>query len=103
MTREEAAGAAAFEACFEIRNPLGLHARPAGRFVALAGDFASEIEVARGDEWVNGKSVLSLLSLAAAQGTTLRVRATGADARAAVEALGRVLEEPTEPTPPPRS
>jgi phosphocarrier protein len=77
---------------FTIRSPLGLHARPAGRFVALAGRFRCEIEVGRGDEWVSGRSVLSILSLAAAQGATLRVRAAGDDAEEAVEALGALLE-----------
>ena len=97
---DAAAGDLACEGTFVIHNALGLHARPAGRFVALAGGFRAEIEVRRGDEWVNGKSVLSLLSLAAAKGTRLCVRATGPDARAAVEALGRLLEDPEEPAPP---
>ena len=82
------------EETFVVKSELGLHARPAGRFVALAGGFEAEIQVARGGEWVSGKSVLSLLSLAAAPGTVLRIRAAGPDARAAVEALGRLLEEP---------
>jgi phosphocarrier protein len=82
---------------FVVRNELGLHARPAGRFVALAGRFQSEIQVARDEEWVSGLSVLSLLSLAAGQGTRLRVRATGEDAEQAVEQLGRLLEAQAEP------
>jgi phosphocarrier protein len=82
---------------FMIRSELGLHARPAGRFVALAGRFRSEIQVARDGEWVSGLSVLSLLSLAAGQGTRLRVRAVGEDAEQAVEALGQLLEAPGEP------
>jgi phosphotransferase system HPr (HPr) family protein len=83
------------EAEFTIGHELGLHARPAGRFVTLAGKFQSEVSVARGEEWVSGKSVLSLLSLAATYGTRLRVRAVGPDAREAVAALGRLLEDPT--------
>jgi len=82
------------EATFVVKSELGLHARPAGRFVSLAGGFEAEIQVARGNEWVSGKSILSLLSLAAAPGTELRIRAVGPDAQAAVEALGGVLEEP---------
>jgi phosphocarrier protein len=81
------------EAIFVVRSELGLHARPAGRFVSLAGGFTAEILVGRGADWVSGKSVLSLLSLAAGPGTELRIRAVGPDARAAVEALGRVLED----------
>jgi phosphocarrier protein len=82
------------EAEFVVGHELGLHARPAGRFVTLAGKFQAEVCVARGDEWVSGKSVLSLLSLAASHGTRLRVRAVGLDAREAVAALGRLIEDP---------
>ena len=53
----------------------------------------------RGDEWVSGRSILSLLSLAAGPGARLRVRAVGEDAPAAVEALGRLLENPDEEFP----
>ena len=60
---------------FVVARELGLHARPAGQFVALAGRFDSEISVGRGDEWVDGRSVLSLLSLAASCGTKLQIRA----------------------------
>jgi phosphocarrier protein HPr len=77
---------------FAINRELGLHARPAGQFVTLASRFESEITVGRGDEWVDGRSVLSLLSLAAGSGSALRIRATGPDAAEAVEALGRLLE-----------
>ncbi len=78
---------------FTVGHELGLHARPAGRFVSLAGRFQAEIQVARNGEWVNGRSVLSLLSLAAGPGTRLRVRAVGEDADQAVEALGSLLED----------
>lgn len=81
---------------FTVQSALGLHARPAGRFVSIAGRFRAEILVARDDEWVSGRSVLSLLSLAAAQGTRLRVRAVGEDAAVAVETLGRLLESTSE-------
>ncbi len=90
---------AACEGEFTVRHTLGLHARPAGRFVALASRFQAEIEVTRAgepSEWVNGRSVLSLLSLAASFGTRLRLRAVGADAEKAVAALGQVLEQPLE-------
>ena len=83
------------EAEFVISNDLGLHARPAGQFVTLAARFESEISVGRGEEWVDGRSVLSLLSLAAGPGTKLCLRAVGPDAKEAVEALGRLLEAPS--------
>ena len=86
------------EVKFSVEGELGLHARPAGRFVTLAGRFESEIWVARdGDEeWVSGQSVLSILSLAASQGTILRLRAEGPDAEEALRALGALLAEPTQ-------
>ena len=84
---------------FTVGSKLGLHARPAGRFVSLAATFESEISVSREGEWVSGRSVLSLLSLAAGQGTRLRVRAEGPDARDALKALGHLLENPEEAVP----
>jgi phosphocarrier protein HPr len=83
------------ERVFTVHAELGLHARPAGVFVMTAKRFAAQIEVARaegGEDWVDGRSILSLLSLAAGRGTRLRVRAEGSDAAAAVEALGCLLE-----------
>jgi len=82
------------ESEYEVRSDLGLHARPAGKFVTLASRFESRISVGRGSEWVDGRSILSLLSLAAGRGTKLRIRAEGSDAVVAVEALGRLLETP---------
>ncbi len=70
-----------------VVNPLGLHARAAARFVHLAGQHVSHIEVGRGTRIVDGKSILGLLMLAAARGTTIMIRASGADEDAAVDAL----------------
>jgi phosphotransferase system HPr (HPr) family protein len=86
-------GAKVHESEFVVRGELGLHARPASQFVTLAARFRSAIHVGRGDEWVDGRSILSLLSLAASRGTALRIRAEGDDAAEAVEALGRLLEQ----------
>ena len=80
------------ERVFTVRSPMGLHARPAGRFASLAGRFESEITIGRGDEWVSASSVLSILCLAATQGTTLCIRAVGADAEEAVAQLGALIE-----------
>lgn len=92
------AQAALFERVYTVRSELGMHARPAGRFVALAARFQAQVEVSREDEeeWVDGTSILSLLSLAASRGTRLRLRASGSDAPAAVEALGELIESPGE-------
>jgi len=83
------------ESEFRISSELGLHARPAGRFAAAAARFTCEISVGRSGEWVDARSVLSLLSLAAGPGAVVRVRAVGQDAQAAVDKLGSMLEEPT--------
>jgi len=84
------------ERVFTVRAELGLHARPAGRLASLAADFAAEISLGRGDEWVSGVSVLSILCLAATQGTKLRVRAVGVDAEQAVAQLGALIESGEE-------
>ena len=86
---------------FTVASELGLHARPAGQFVQLAGRFSAEITVSADGEWVSARSVLSLLSLAAGQGTRLRIRACGSDAAEAIDALGRLLEKPTAHRPDP--
>ena len=84
---------ASVERDFTVRAELGLHARPAGLFVRTAEGFQSEIQVGHGEEWVDGRSILSLLSLAAKCGTVLRVKASGPDAEEAVEALGQLIEQ----------
>ncbi len=73
------------ECTVTIRNALGLHARAAAKFVHTAGRFASHIRVSRGAKVMDGKSIMGLLLLAAAQGTTLRLRAAGPDAEAALQ------------------
>lgn len=79
-------------------NSLGLHARAAARFVGLASRFESQIRVAVGDRVMDGKSILGLLLLSAARGTTLTISADGPDAEAAVTALAalatRGFEDP---------
>lgn len=79
---------------FTVRSELGLHARPAGKLASVAGRFAAEVTLGRGDEWVSGSSVLSILCLAATQGTTLTVRAVGDDAEQAVMEIGALIEAP---------
>ena len=85
---------AAVEREFTVRSELGLHARPAGKLASVAGRFAAEVTLGRGDEWVSGSSVLSILCLAATQGTTLTVRAVGDDAEQAVMEIGALIEAP---------
>ena len=68
-------------------NSLGLHARAAARFVGLASRFTSHIRVGVGDRVMDGKSILGLLLLSAATGTTLVISADGPDEEAASAAL----------------
>ncbi|HEU5049691.1 MAG TPA: HPr family phosphocarrier protein [Gemmatimonadales bacterium] len=70
-----------------IVNPLGLHARPAAQMVRLANDFASEIRLEKDGLEVNAKSIMGVMMLAAECGSTIRVRADGADEAAAVDAI----------------
>ena len=74
-----------------VTNPQGLHARPADQFVKLASRFASRVELVKGSERVDGKSILSLLTLAATEGTQLSIEATGSDAEQALEALADLV------------
>jgi phosphocarrier protein HPr len=77
----------------EIVNRLGLHARAAARFVETANRFAAEVTVANGEESVSGKSILGLMMLAAAEGTTLTLLASGPDAEAAIDALADLVAQ----------
>ena len=75
-----------------ILNEEGLHARPAGLFAQIANQFNSQISVARGEESVDGKSILSILTLGATQGVRLIIRAEGTDADLAVKQLSQLVE-----------
>lgn len=74
-----------------IVNVRGLHARASAKFAACAERFESEITVSRAGETVNAFSIMGLLTLAAAQGTAIDVRARGADAQAALDALDALV------------
>jgi len=74
-------------------NPLGLHARPSVKLTKLAKTFAATIEIAPGADgpWVDAKSIVKVMAVKAAKGTTLQLRAHGADAREALEALEALI------------
>ena len=74
-----------------IRNRLGLHARPAAELVKVAARFACEISVGKDGNWVNGKSIMGVMTLAAEFGSTVTVRAEGEDAEEAAAALIEIL------------
>ena len=76
-----------------IINQLGLHARAASRLVNCASDYASEIIVRKGTRSVNGKSIMGVLTLAAATGTELTIEVNGADEVQALDAvIGLILD-----------
>ena len=75
----------------EIRNPLGLHARAAARFVRLASQFQARVKVERNGRVMDGKSILGMLLLAASKGTRLRLLVEGEYETLAAEALSALV------------
>lgn len=75
-----------------IVNKLGLHARPAMCFVDVASQFTSAITVRRGEQAVDGKSIMQMMLLAATKGTELEVVAEGDDAGPACAALKKLVD-----------
>ena len=76
----------------EIKNSLGLHARPASLFVQISSSFKSEILVEKDGDVVNGKSLMGLLMLAAGFGSKIKLTISGEDAEAAFSALNALIE-----------
>ncbi len=75
-----------------IINKLGLHARAAAKFVSCASAFSSKIMVGQPGGLVDGKSIMSIMMLAAAKGSTLHLEIEGADEDAALQALVELIE-----------
>ncbi len=76
----------------EIKNRLGLHARAAAQLVQTASRFNSAITVSKDGQAVDGKSILGLMMLAAAQGNTIEVTASGEDATEAMAAIESLVD-----------
>jgi phosphocarrier protein len=75
-----------------IINKLGLHARAAAKLVTCASEYSSEIQLSNSDQTVNGKSIMGVMLLAAAQGTVLLLTATGEDEKVAMQALEELIQ-----------
>ncbi len=75
-----------------VVNQLGMHARAAAKFVHLAARFHSSVRVGRDQREMDGKSIMGILLLAAARGSTITISAEGVDAQAAVDALCALVE-----------
>ena len=76
-----------------IPNSLGLHARPAMQLVDLANRYEAKIEIVKGEQKVDAKSIMQVMTLAATQGTRLRLSGAGADAEQALEAMAKLIAE----------
>jgi len=75
-----------------VKNRQGLHARPAALFVQVANKFNSRINVKRGDEKVNGKSIMGILMLGAEKDSEIIIEAEGDDAQMAISDLEKVVD-----------
>ena len=73
-----------------IVNKLGLHLRAAAQFVQTAGRFSSDVWVTRDGRKVNGKSIMGVMTLVAALGSSIQVEAEGKDAEACLDALAKL-------------
>ncbi|MFO0903319.1 MAG: HPr family phosphocarrier protein [Pirellulales bacterium] len=84
-----------------IRNPQGIHLRPADLIVKTANRFEAQIEVVKGGDRFDAKSVLSLLTLAAGQGAELLFQAHGPDAQPALDAIAELVDRGFDEMSPP--
>lgn len=81
------------EKIFQIRNKLGLHARPAAMFVQTCSKYKSKIRVIKEEQEVDGKSIMGLLTLAACCGTYIKVITNGEDEEKLLEELEDLIEK----------
>jgi phosphocarrier protein len=77
----------------EIVNKLGLHARASAKLTQMAGQFKSEIWIARNERRVNAKSIMGVMMLAANKGSTIRLEIDGADEGEAMLALTALIAD----------
>ncbi|MFH0925371.1 MAG: HPr family phosphocarrier protein [bacterium] len=75
-----------------IQNELGLHARAASLFVQLSSKYKADVFLQKDEKRINGKSIMGIMMLAAAKGTTLIISAEGEDAEIMVEKLNELIE-----------
>jgi phosphocarrier protein len=75
----------------EIVNKLGLHARPSAKLTQLASRFASDVHLSKNGRRINAKSIMGVMMLAAAKGSTVTLETEGQDADAALDALAELI------------
>jgi len=76
-----------------IKNKLGLHARAAAMLVKTTNSFQSEVFIAKNGQKVNGKSIMGVMMLAAAKGSTIKVEATGPDAAQLLDQIEHLVDD----------
>ena len=76
-----------------ISNKLGLHARASAKLTKLAGSFACEVWMSKGERRVNAKSIMGVMMLAAGIGSTVMVETSGADEQVAMDALLALIND----------
>lgn len=76
----------------EIKNKLGLHARAAALLVQTVNKFSAQVSFSKDGQTIDGRSIMGVLTLAAAQGTKIQVEATGEDAERTVKAIERLVD-----------
>lgn len=79
-----------------IINETGLHARPANQFVQTAKSFECDITIKKGDNTVDAKSILGILTLGAGKGAQVEIKADGKDEKQAIKALSELINKGLE-------
>jgi len=77
---------------FEVKNRVGLHARPAAIFVQTANKFKSNITVEKDGKKVNAKSILGILSLGVERGAHIVIKAKGEDEKKVIHEIKELIE-----------
>ena len=77
----------------KVINRAGIHTRPAASLVKLASEYKSEIQILRDSFVINAKSIIGVMTLAAEQGSILKIKAEGVDETEAVSAIVKLIQE----------
>jgi phosphocarrier protein len=85
-----------FEKIVTIQNRAGIHARPSALLVQASKDFKANIFLEKGNDRINGKSIMGILTLGASYGTEIKIIAEGEDEEAAVEAIAKLFDSKFE-------
>jgi len=75
-----------------VRNKKGIHARPASLIAQTAANFASKVYLIRGDDEINAKSIIGILTLGATYNSTLTIRVDGEDEKRAMKEMTALFE-----------